>query len=560
MRKVLVVDDEAFIREILYDRLTEEGYAVFCAERAELGLTLVEKHSPHVVILDLAMPQMNGIEFLKQLPPRPLTAMSVIVLTGYGSNEAVAQCYRLGIQAFLRKPINFYELHGLVQRAFALKEAMEAKEKAYRLLKKTFDSMGEGVVTLDEYFHIRMISQKTCRMLDLVEADALGKPAASILGAQIAGPTGVLMQHVQKKPNATEVSTQILCPSGAIIPVSLSISPLDDEGADKGWLLLFRDLRQEERLRLDNPRRNAFGSMISCDPSMQEVFRLIEKVAPSNATVLIEGESGTGKELTAQEIHNRSFRAQASFHAVNCAAISANLLESEFFGHERGAFTGAHQAKPGRFEVANHGTLFLDEVSEIPLELQGKLLRALQEQVFERVGGTRKIKVDVRIITASNKPLKRLVEEGKFREDLYYRLHVVPIQLPPLRERCQDIPLLVSAFIEEFNRRERREVRTAMPKVQQKMVDYAWPGNIRELYHMIEYAFAVSTGTILHPQHFPTLLEHTENNVDMSPPPQNERELILLALQKANFNKSKAAALLGINRSTLYRKRQKYEI
>ena len=294
---------------------------------------------------------------------------------------------------------------------------------------------------------------------------------------------------------------------------------------------------------------------------MKKIFNLVDKIALSNATVLIEGESGTGKELVAKEIHERSSRAQGPFRVVNCAAISPFLLESEFFGHERGSFTGATQAKPGHFELTHQGTFFLDEVGEIPLELQGKLLRVLQEQTFERVGGTKTLHVDVRMIAATNKDLKSLVAKKKFREDLYYRLHVVPIHLPPLRERLQDIPLLTTAIIEELNQRDHRYVRGIAADVLQQFLHFSWPGNIRELYHAIEHAFAVSNDSILQSHHLPDELRKVHQPLAQEPSfPQSEKELIFQALQQTNFSKPKAAALLGIHRSTFYRKLKRYGI
>ncbi len=587
MQKILVIDDESSIRKVLCEHLSLEGYEVFSAENGEAGLELFSQHNPQVIILDLKMPRMSGMEFLDQLTSKTKVAHSIIVLTGYGSNQDIRKCYQLGVQSFLRKPVNLFELSGIIKRSFELrqyeedlKQEIEARKQAYqqlekevkakqeaytqleiehRLLKKTLDGIAEGVVTLDHTFRIQRISEKACSILEMPEEEVVGKPAASILGSSIAGPTGELMKCVQLRMKVSDIQTQLLCPSGAIIPIRLSIIPLNISSTREGWLLLFQDLIEEERLMREKPGSFAYGQMISCDSNMKKIFNLIDKIALSNAAVLIVGESGTGKELVAREIHKRSSRAQGPFHAVNCAAISPYLLESEFFGHERGSFTGAHQTKPGHFELTHKGTFFLDEVGEIPLELQGKLLRVLQEQSFKRVGGTKTLHVDVRMIAATNKDLKALVQKRLFREDLYYRLHVVPVNLPPLRERLQDIPILITAFIEELNRKENRYVRGIAPGALQQLLHYSWPGNIRELYHTIEYAFAISTSSILQAHHLPDELqvEHTSIGNDL-PLPQSEKELIFQALQKTNFSKPKAAALLGIHRSTFYRKLKRY--
>ncbi len=454
----------------------------------------------------------------------------------------------------------------VASRTQALEREVTEKEQAYNLLKSIFDGMAEGVVTLDQHFCVQLLSARACHILGVSEDSALNKPAAALMGSAVAGPSGVLVKAVgrfsQDKENISnrmEVQTELLCPSGAVIPVYLSIIPLEPALPKAHWLLIFRDRREEERWLIETAQGTNFGKMISSDPQMRSIFQFIENIAKSNSTVLIQGESGTGKELVASEIHTRSRRAQKSFHAINCAAIPANLLESEFFGHERGAFTGAQQTKLGHFELANGGTLFLDEVGEIPLELQGKLLRALQELAFRRVGGTKSIAVDVRIIAATNRDLLQMVEEKSFREDLYYRLDVLSIQLPPLRERVQDIPFLVNAFIRELNVRDQRSVSQAHPEAIQVLLQYNWPGNIRELYNVIEYAFAVSQGQILRLEHLPEKLKHliiTKN----TPPPQNEKEAILRALEQANYRKNKAAALLGMSYVTLYRKLKKYDI
>ncbi|MGK5095414.1 sigma 54-interacting transcriptional regulator [Deltaproteobacteria bacterium TL4] len=574
MNTILIIDDDFLIRDSLSEFLSMEGYDVHVAENAEKGLQKIKEGSPQLIILDLKMPGMSGLDLLHQLKPQTDSFFSVLVLTGDGDHKDAEECYRLGVQTFLRKPVDLYELSGLVKHSMErldyslkLKEEIFAKEKAFRqlelqhhVLKHTFESMGEGVITLDENYHIKMISAKTCRMLELEEEKALARPAVSILGAKIAGPGGVIADSTQKQLEMSDVHTQIFCSNGAIIPVSLSVIPLRD--AASGWLLLFRDLRAEERKFLEKAGSVTFGRMISSDPKMWAVFDLIDKVAVSNSVVFVAGESGTGKELVAREIHDRSNRAQFPFIAVNCAAISPNLLESEFFGHEKGAFTGAIQSKKGRFELADHGTLFLDEVGEIPLELQSKFLRVLQEQTFERVGGTKTLQVNVRIVAATNKNLKQMVEAKLFREDLYYRIHVIPISLPPLRERLQDIPFLVQSFLESFNKRENRQVQRLTSEALEQLKSYSWPGNIRELYHAIEHAFAVSDGNTLQTQHLPgSLFEDlmtAQQNVMSSA--QNEKDSILQALRQTGFHKVQAAGLLGMHPATLYRKLKLYDI
>jgi formate hydrogenlyase transcriptional activator len=278
----------------------------------------------------------------------------------------------------------------------------------------------------------------------------------------------------------------------------------------------------------------------------------VEVVAPTDSGVLIQGETGTGKELIAQAIHNRSARRDRPFVKVNCAAIPSGLLESELFGHEKGAFTGAIMRKPGRFEVADKGTLFLDEVGDIPLDLQAKLLRVLQEHEFERLGSNRTQQVDVRVIAATHRDLKQMVEEGTFRSDLYYRLHVFPLTVPPLRDRREDIPMIVRHFVDKYARRMNRSIETIPAKTMEAFSNYSWPGNVRELQNFIERAVILSPGTSLRAP----LDELTEasSRTDLSTLEEMEREHVLRALRESNWvtgGPNGAAVRLGMKRTTL---------
>ncbi|MBF0353098.1 MAG: sigma-54-dependent Fis family transcriptional regulator [SAR324 cluster bacterium] len=582
---VLVIDDDELVQEMLFEFLSDSGYRVLVAANGQTALEIYERESPNVIITDLRMPEMDGIGFLKKLPRKTAISPAVIVLTGYDTMDELDLSYDLGVYAFLRKPANLHEISGIVRNAamlcsydeqlrrekdslkqayITIEEEQRANQKMHReleekhlVLQKTFESMAEGVAVLDTLFQIHMISHKACKILGVEETSVLNKPAAAILGTEIAGPSGELIKNSPIREPLYNISTNLLSPSGTVIPVQLSIIPLEPE-IYPGWMLLFRDIRNEEKQTRETSGGIRFGKMISCDSVMHEIFSLVDKVALSNATVLIEGESGTGKDVLAREIHARSHRAQGPFHTVNCAAISPHLLESEFFGHERGAFTGASYTKQGRFELANNGTLFLDEVGEIPLELQGKLLRVLQDRSFERVGGTKTIQVNVRIIAATNRDLKQLTDEKLFRTDLYFRLHVVPFRLPALRDRIQDLHLLIQQLIQEFNKRENRNVKGVDKEVLQRFLQHSWPGNIRELYHLLEYAFAVSSEDTLMIQHFPPEFIASLVDTQELPIPDSEREFLLQALQRVNFRKSKAAALVGMHRSTFYRKMKKY--
>ena len=330
----------------------------------------------------------------------------------------------------------------------------------------------------------------------------------------------------------------------------------------------------ELKARLDE--RFGFEHIVGSAPSMRELFQQIRMVAPTRATVLIHGESGTGKELIANAIHQNSDRKRARFLPINCAAIPANLIESELFGHERGAFTGAEKAHQGKFELAHGGTLFLDEIGELSPDLQAKLLRVLEERVVTRVGGTTPIPVDVRFITATHRDLHRMVQEGKFREDLFYRLKVVELRIPPLRERLEDIPLLVHAFVAQFDREHGKQIKGVSTEVAKALASYSWPGNVRELRNVVERMVIFCGEDEIRAAHLPpdfgqgsafaALPVHPVpiRQAFAGPPVQAldelERQAIFRALQETGGNKTQAARVLGIGVRTLHRKLKEYSL
>ena len=309
--------------------------------------------------------------------------------------------------------------------------------------------------------------------------------------------------------------------------------------------------------------------IISASPRMESVKKMILKVARSNSTVLIRGESGTGKELISRAIHNQSPRAQEMFQAVNCAAINENLLESELFGHEKGSFTGAHAEKKGLFEIADRGTLFLDEIAELDVAMQAKLLRALQERKIRRVGGTHEINVDVRVIAATNRDLRAMVTDGRFRDDLYYRINVLSVDVPPLRERREDIPVLIDFFLKKHTRNTSRLVRGLTSETKKLMYDYSWPGNVRQLESAIERAILLCEGDLITVEDLPLEVRHevgptAEGAFKLPPEGINfedvERNLIVQAMEQTDYNITKAAKLLGLTFRTLQYRLDKFGI
>ncbi len=439
MPTILIVEDEAKMRRLLELNLGDDGFATLSAGDAEVGMKLLRENSVDIVLTDLKLPGMNGLEFL-QAVKRQNPALPVVVMTAFGSVETAVEAMKAGASDYVLKPFSLAEMRLIVR-----------KELDVRKLREENRSLRE----------------------------ALGK-------------------------------------------------------------------------------RYSHPNIVARSAKMQEVLGTVDRVAPTNSTVLLGGESGVGKDLIARAIHEKSRRAAGPFIKINSTAIPENLLESELFGYERGAFTGANVSKPGKFELADKGTLFLDEIGDVPPVTQVKLLRVLQEREFERLGGTKTLKVDVRLVAATNRDLREALEQGTFREDLYYRLNVVPIDIAPLRQRKEDIPDLVNLFIARFAGDSGKPVESISPDAVQILLNYYWPGNVRELQNIIERGCALAKGTVL---------EVSDIHLDVRPSkaangasgflPEGmtlerwEDEMIQEALRRTNGNKSQAARLLGLSRNAL---------
>jgi DNA-binding NtrC family response regulator len=461
MKRILVIDDEESIRDLLKDFLEEKGFQIAVASNGESGLKLLREGSFDLFLLDLMMPGMSGLDVLRERAASKITIPS-IVITAHATVQTAVEAVKLGAFEYITKPFNLEELYLVIKKA-------------------------------------------------------------------------------------------------------LDVSVLQEEN-----LSLKKELEKKTSFN-----KRALDQIIGKSAPIQRVNQFIEKIADTDSTVLITGESGTGKELVAKNIHSHSSRSHKPFVPLNCAAIPKEILESELFGHEKGAFTGAVNTRIGRFELANHGTLFLDEIGELAPPLQVKLLRVLQEREFERVGGIKTLRVDVRIIAATNRNLEKAVEEGTFREDLYYRLNVIPLKLPPLRKMKEDIPLMVEYFITHMARRKGKEPPTISEEAMQCLSGYKWPGNVRELENLVERMLILKEGEIVAPDDLPERLvdrrqaQRVANAVQVLSGDgvdlnlmldEIENNMIVQALQLSKGIKSKAASLLGLNRTTLIEKMKKKAI
>ncbi|RKX70182.1 Fis family transcriptional regulator [candidate division WOR-3 bacterium] len=430
-------------------------------------------------------------------------------------------------------------------------------------LSAILNSIADGVFTINTDWIITNFNPAAARITGYTREEAIGRPCHEIFRSETCRGNCPLRRTIETGEMVLNFEMEIFTKDGRPIPISVSTALLiDEEGEVIGGVETFRDLSTLRRLSDALKEKFSFGNIIGKDPKMQRVYELIRTVSITDATVLILGETGTGKDLVAQAIHFNSLRKDKPFVKVSCAALPESLLESELFGYKKGAFTGAVRDKPGRFELANGGTIFLDEVGDMPLSIQAKLLRVLEECEFEPLGGTKTKKVDVRIIAATNRDLAKLVEEGKFRQDLYYRLNVVTISLPPLKERSGDIPLLIDHFIDRFNRKMGKHVTKVSPDAMDILIDYDWPGNVRQLEHAIEHAFIHCQGNVIKLEHLPD--EITSQRVSFLVKTKTiaelEKELIVETLKKYRGNRKKTAQALGISRVTLWRWIKRYRL
>lgn len=421
------------------------------------------------------------------------------------------------------------------------------------------DSIADGVFTVNQDWRIMSFNRAAEKITGVPKEEAIGQLCKDVLKADICEKSCCLRTTMKTGEPIVNKKVQIIDADGRRFPISISTALLRDK---KGMLLgaveTFRDISVEEDLRKAIKGKYSFSDIISKNHRMMQLFYILPDIADSASTVLIEGESGTGKELVARAIHNLSLRKRQPFIAVNCGALPETLLESELFGYKAGAFTDAKKDKPGRFHLAENGTLFLDEIADITPAIQVKLLRVIQEKTFEPLGCSKSVEHNVRIIVATNKNLETLMRQEKFREDLFYRINVFKIKLPPLRERMEDIPLLCDHFISRFNIIQKKNVTGISEDAMTVLMSYSYPGNIRELANIIERAFILCKGELIEKKHLPeSLFSAAGKNVDNDDGASLknlEKNYLLKVLEQNGWNCPQTARQLGIHKSTLYRK------
>jgi len=426
------------------------------------------------------------------------------------------------------------------------------------------DSIADGVFTVDSEWRITSFNRAAEEITGIPRGEAIGRQCCDVFKASICEGDCALRRTIETGAQIVNKAVYIITAEGERIPISISTALLRDEsGRTIGGAETFRDLSVVENLRKELARKYTFADIISKNHKMQQLFDILPEIAESESTVLIEGESGTGKELFARAIHSLSRRRKRPMITVNCGALPDTLLESELFGYLAGAFTDAKRDKPGRFALAEGGTIFLDEIGDVSPALQVRLLRILQEKVYEPLGGTKTIPANVRVVAATNKELAALVSSGHFRQDLYYRINVVKLSLPPLRKRMEDVPLLIDHLIARFNRLRGKDIAGVSPEVLAILMNHDFPGNVRELENIIEHAFVLCRGNIIMAAHLPQNLRPEPDGVSSSSATsisELEAHFIRDCLQRHNWNRTAAAQELDMHKTTLWRKMRRLAI
>jgi PAS domain S-box-containing protein len=430
-----------------------------------------------------------------------------------------------------------------------------------RLARIIVDSISDGLFTVDRQFIITYFNRAAERITGFKASEAIGKHCFEIFRTEVCHGRCAIRDTLASDEAVSNVRVTIITQDGREVPISLSTEVLrDEQGAMVGVVEFFRDLTEVEHVREALEQGRVLEAIVSASPAMRRIIEMLPNIAESECNVTIHGPSGSGKELFAEVIHKLSPRRYGPYIRLNCAALPATLLESELFGYVKGAFTDAKRDKPGLFALANGGTLLLDEISEMDVSLQVKLLRVLSNGEYQPLGATRALRTDARLIAASNADLKRAIEEGRFREDLYFRINVVTVELPPLCERAEDIPLLVEHFVEGVRRRTRKRVHAVAPRTLSLLQRYSFPGNVRELQNAIEHAFVMCQGEELLPEHLPEPIRAEGRLAPRPAGPDAERRILEEALRRHGGNRSAAASELRMHRSTLWRKLKTYRI
>ncbi len=560
--KILIVDDEKSVLLFFKALLSGRGYDVLSAMDYFSAVEIISELEPDLIISDIFLNSdkhgINILEHVKKISPD----VPVIMMTAAPCINTAAEAVRLGAFDYLTKPVGKEILLRVIDHALNTKALMDEKENYRRTLDAIFTSLMDGVITVDIEMRVIAANDAVNKICGLSVSNNIGKQFDEIPFSCSKSCLNVLKKNLKENDNIREYRVKCRHNTKPDQVVLLSCSGMKNRNGElTGVVLAVRDITRVAELEKEIQGRYQFHNFVGKSERMLKTYDLLENLAEYDTTVLITGQSGTGKELAARALHYISPRSGGPLVNVNCSALAENLLESELFGHVKGAFTGAVRDKQGRFQKADGGTLLLDEIGDISPRIQLKLLRVLQEKEFERVGDPDPIKIDVRVIAATNRNLKEKVRLGEFREDLFYRLKVVEVKMPSLKERLEDIPLLVNHFCDKFNKRFKKTMGGVSDEVLSAFMQYFWPGNVRELEHALEHAFILCHDRIITLENLPPeIREYIDIGHSEYRPMTNELEQISSALKMTDWNKAKAARFLEMSRQTIYRKIKEYNL
>lgn len=568
---IMIVEDEQITAADLQDTLAQLGYTVTAT--VSTGADAVReaaKNPPDLVIMDINIKgDLDGVEAAKQI--RQQLGIPAVYLTAHADPDTLSRAKQAEPLGYIVKPFQERELHAVIEMAVH-KHQVERKARRRRrdLMVETASALSDGIIFVDGDGLVKFINPAAELLTGWKQSDVLGRRFEEVLRLKAPSELQAMRQAFSAGSLAMlSDSSVLIARDGRERPITGSMAQTRDEnGQVTGAIFILNEAKQgfvpsESHVAGIGPQ------LVVASPVMKQLLQFIERIASSEiSTVMIEGESGTGKDVVARYLHSRSKRHAGPFLAINCAAIPETLLESELFGYEKGAFTDARQQKKGIFELASGGTLFLDEIGDMPLPLQAKLLRVLEEQSFRRLGGVKDIKIDLRVLTATNKDLAEAIHQGRFRLDLFHRLNVIRISIPPLRQRKEDIVPLVNHFLSVFNPRFKREIRGLSPEATEALLAYDWPGNIRELRNVIERTMVLEQTSWIQVSSLGTQFEsHSAKQIEPAQVQAEtesmsleraERAMLLRALEKTRWNQTHAANILGITRDTLRYKVKKF--
>ncbi|MHC4454288.1 MAG: sigma 54-interacting transcriptional regulator [Planctomycetota bacterium] len=558
---ILVVDDDERVSFVIKRLLVRDGHEVSTAANYNEAMDKLSQAGFDMILTDINLGDRSGIDILREVKKREMVC-PVIMNTGNPNIETATEAVRLGAHDYIMKPIQTETLTHVTCMALQYKSVVEEKNKYQANLEAIFRSVRDAIITVDRELRVLEVNEAAEELYGFPGKDEIkGKKCEFFMNKFSEKYLELITETINTKRPAERYRFECESKYQSWKVVSATTYPLvDTSGQFNGCVMVVKDETRLAELESNLNRHQQFHNIIGKSGRMEKVFSLIDTLSDTQTTVLITGESGTGKGLVAEALHYYRKDSKRPFVVVGCASLSDNLLESELFGHVKGAFTGAVSDRVGRFQKADGGTIFLDEIGEISNSMQLRLLRVLQEMEFERVGDSTPVRVNVRVIAATNQDLLKKVRNKSFREDLYHRLNVVKLTIPPLRERKEDIPLLVDHFLKVLNGKLDKNIKSVSEDVLKVFMDYKWPGNIRELLHTMEHAFIICKETIITIEDLPSEFGGDGSVDTQHEKEDNTRNSILQALIKTGWNRAKAARLLRIGRTTLYAKIEKYQI